>query len=119
MRATSAGLLYQNHLFRLRSLEVDPVFSEAWFNSAYAERYWRATCSTSSGLNTINSKQLRAMLFAAPRPWEQQVISQIAGKHQDRLDAENRTRDTLSAVRLGLMTDLLTGRVRVPIEAAP
>ena len=83
------GLLYQNHLFRLRSTAVDPVFAEVWLNSAYARAYWRATCSTSSGLNTINSRQLKAMMVVVPTLPEQQRL-QASGLRRSGLASATR-----------------------------
>lgn len=111
------GLLYQNHLFRLRSSSMDPVFAECWLNSEYAKAYWRATCSTSSGLNTINSRQLRSMSVAVPPPSEQRRICTISLSAQAAIDGESRVLDNLKLLKQGLMSDLLTGRVRVPLEA--
>lgn len=111
------GLLYQNHLFRLRSSSMDPVFAECWLNSEFAKAYWRATCSTSSGLNTINSRQLRSMSIAVPPPSEQRRIGTISLSAQASIDGESRVLDNLKLLKQGLRSDLLTGRVRVPAEA--
>jgi type I restriction enzyme S subunit len=112
----AAGLLHQNHLFRLRSRLIDAVFGEAWLNSRYARRYWRQTCSSSSGLNTINSRQLRAMEIIVPPESEQRKIASILSEWKDRLREENRVLHKLKILREGLMGDLLTGRVRLPNE---
>ncbi|MFF4804622.1 restriction endonuclease subunit S [Streptomyces sp. NPDC001351] len=53
------GLLYQNHLFRIRFSKVAPEFGLIWLNSRYMQSYWRNRCATSSGLYTINSAMLR------------------------------------------------------------
>jgi type I restriction enzyme S subunit len=110
------GLLYQNHLFRLRSEVVDPVFAETWLNSAYARSYWRATCSTSSGLNTINSGQLKAMAMAIPAPREQRRLRERIESIQMRRRTEVESLDCLIAMKEGLASDLLSGRVRVSKE---
>ncbi|WP_156380298.1 hypothetical protein [Arthrobacter sp. Soil762] len=112
------GLLYQNHLFRLRSGLVDPVFAEAWLNSAYARSYWRATCSTSSGLNTINSGQLKAMAMAIPTLDEQRRLREQFECVQVRRRTEAESLAGLIATREGLASDLLCGSVRVPMEDA-
>jgi type I restriction enzyme, S subunit len=109
-----AGLLYQNHLFRLRSTEMNPEFAELWLNSDDARAYWRRMSATSSGLYTINSQMLRALRFP--------VVS-----YEDRAEAINSQRLVggkikaaraklvkLRAIQRGLSDDLLTGRVRVP-----
>lgn len=113
VRKVPSGVLYQNHLFRLRGEELDPRFSEMWLNSHIARRYWWANCSTSSGLNTINSKQLKALPVAVPPEEEQQRIVSIIEAHDERIAAERARLEKLRKLKAGLMDDLLTGRVRV------
>ncbi|MEU6246616.1 restriction endonuclease subunit S [Glycomyces sp. NPDC047010] len=114
----AAGLLYQNHLFRLRPRTMNAVFAEAWLNSQYAMDYWRATCTSSSGLNTINSRQLKNMLIAVPPYTEQLSIASIIDQYQRRMDSEVEGLEKLHALKEGLMEDLLSGRVRVPVETS-
>lgn len=114
----AAGLLHQNHLFRLRSSEISAVFAEAWLNSDYAKSYWRSICSTSSGLNTINSRQLKSMAVGLPSRAEQSRIAAVLTAQRVREDSERRLLGALRGLKQGLMSDLLTGRVRVPAETA-
>lgn len=58
-----SGLLYQNHLFRLRFDDVIPDFAALWLNASVVRSYWRTRCTTSSGLYTINSKLLAGVPF--------------------------------------------------------
>lgn len=46
-------MLFQNHLFRLRVIDILPLFGMYLLNSHVARRYWETNCSTSSGLNTL------------------------------------------------------------------
>ena len=112
----AAGLLHQNHLFRLRSSALNAVLAEAWLNSDYAKSYWRRTCSTSSGLNTINSRQLKAMVVGLPSSSEQERIAAILTAQHSRVDSERKILAGLQSLKQGLMADLLTGRVRVSPE---
>lgn len=114
----AVGLLHQNHLFRLRSSALNAVLAEAWLNSDYAKSYWRRTCSTSSGLNTINSRQLKAMVVGLPSYSEQERIAAFLTAQQSRMDSERKMLAGLQSLKQGLMSDLLTGRVRVPPETA-
>lgn len=114
--APATGLLYQNHLFRLRARRMSPRFSELWLNSSVVRSYWYRTCSSSSGLNTINSKQLKAVLVAVPLPHEQESIVRAHESMFDRLRSERNVLDKLQDLRAGLMDDLLTGRVRVKVD---
>ncbi len=109
---SQAGLLYQNHLFRLRARKILPRFGLLWLNSAFAQNYWWRMCATSSGLNTINSRQLRALPVLVPHEEEQARIVDLAMGISSRLTAEQRELDKLRLLKRGLMDDLLTGRVR-------
>jgi type I restriction enzyme, S subunit len=108
-----SGLLYQNHLFRLRTMGVLPRFALLWLNSTPAQTYWWKTCATSSGLNTINSRQLRALPFPVPRPEVQARVVEVAARSSSRLDAERVNLRKLRMMKQGLMDDLLRGRLRV------
>jgi type I restriction enzyme S subunit len=110
----AVDMTFQNHLFRLRTRgAVDPNFAELWLNSEYAQRYWDARCGTSSGLNTINQRGLKRLVVPVPDPQEQEAIAVVAAAQEQHLDCLLARYDALSVVKRGLMTDLLTGRVRV------
>jgi type I restriction enzyme S subunit len=112
-----AGLLYQNHLFRLRSRKILPRFGLLWMNSVSVQNYWWRMCATSSGLNTINSRQLRVLPVPVPDDEEQARIVDVAEGISSRLSAEQRELDKLRLLKRGLMDDLLTGRVRMGASA--
>jgi type I restriction enzyme, S subunit len=113
----AAGLLYQNHLFRLRSNVIDPEFAELWLNSDEVRAYWRRVSATSSGLYTINSNMLRDLPFpVVSRGAEADIIA----SHRlitARIRSERGHLTKLQALKQGLMEDLLSGRVRVPIRS--
>jgi type I restriction enzyme S subunit len=108
------GMTFQNHLFRLRTKgRVLPEFGCLWLNSAYAQRYWNARCSTSSGLNTINKRTLRRLLIPVPRKDEQTAAADIAAAHRSQGEALVARERALEATRDALADDLLSGRVRL------
>jgi type I restriction enzyme S subunit len=109
----AAGLTFQNHLFRLRAQDMLAGFASLWMNSNLARGYWRATCSTSSGLYTINRTQLSGVPVANPSKSEQELICSEYDKIQFRLKTEAGQLAKLQLQKKGLMDDLLTGRVRV------
>jgi type I restriction enzyme S subunit len=108
-----AGLLYQNHLFRLRAQMILPRFAVLWLNSAFAQNYWWRTCATSSGLYTINSRHLKALPVLIPDMADQVRIVELAASASSRLSIEQRRLDKLRLLKQGLLDDLLTGHVRV------
>lgn len=111
----AAGMLFQNHLFRLRTNEIDRHFALLWLNSFHVQRYWERTCSTSSGLHTINRRMLKAVPVFVPSQSEQRRIVAAAVSSRAVLDGHVSVLAKLRSQKLGLMQDLLTGKVRVPL----
>jgi restriction endonuclease S subunit len=109
----AAGLLYQNHLFRLRSPSVDPYFGLAYFNSFAVRCYWRRNSATSSGLYTINSRMLAQMPFPLVSRKRQKVLGRLLRSSDGVIAAASERVGKLRWVKKGLMDDLLTGKVRV------
>ena len=109
------GLTFQNHLFRLRGKRLDSRFALAWLNSEWVRHYWHGLCGTSSGLNTINSTMLKAMIVPVPSEQKQAQLACALDTHDARIRAEESYLDKLKLIKKGLMEDLLTGRVRVDV----
>lgn len=114
-RVTSeaAGLTFQNHLFRLRSLSLVARFSLAWLNSEWVRGYWRQLCGTSSGLNTINQTMLSALPMPVPKVNEQLAISAMLDIEDTTMSVVQSQNEKLHRLKIGLMQDLLSGRVSV------
>lgn len=107
---------FQNHLFRVRAdrSHVLPKFLLHVLNSERVQRHWNAVCNTSSGLNTINRRNLRNVLIQYPDTTEQQDII-------DALDAAERNMAQVAEkaraheeVKRSLLQNLLTGKIRIP-----
>jgi type I restriction enzyme S subunit len=107
-----AGMTFQNHLFRLRSRGINPKFAETWMNGEWTRQYWRRTSVTSSGLRTINQPALKAVGIPVPPPDEQAMIVELIDSTDKRVLGEQSTLVKLQQLKQGLMSDLLTGRVR-------
>lgn len=109
------GMLFQNHLFRLRAKRLLSAFGLLWMNSAFVRAYWRCEAATSSGLNTINRTKLSRLNVAVPPLSEQERI--ISGElvFSSRIRAEEQNLVKLKREKIALMEDLLTGRVRVTL----
>ena len=110
------GMLFQNHLFRLRSSSLDAHYALLWMNSHHAQQYWEAACSTSSGLNTINRKMLGVMAVCVPSHSEQKQIAAAALSCRQMIASESGKLRKLQRQKLGLMQDLLTGKVQVKVH---
>ena len=107
------GMLFQNHLFRLRPKRLLSPFALLWMNSTFVQTYWRCEAATSSGLNTINQTRLKNLAVAVPTLDEQKRIIAGAERLTSRLDEEGRMLDKLRMEKSALLDDLLTGRIRV------
>jgi type I restriction enzyme S subunit len=71
-----------------------------------------------SAQKNINLEFLRPLLILVPHPCEQERCSALYEITNDQLQAESKTLEKLNLLKSGLMSDLLTGRVRVPEEIA-
>ena len=105
----AVGLLYQNHLFRLRSAKVNPEFAELWLNSDEARAYWRRMAATSSGLYTINSRMLRELPFPTVAPEDQADVVNAQRLVANTVKGLHEKLDKLRLIKRGLMDELLTG----------
>jgi type I restriction enzyme, S subunit len=109
----AAGLLYQNHLFRLRSRHIEPEFAELWLNSDSARIYWRRMCATSSGLYTINARALRGLPFPVVDVEVQREIIRVQRLVAQEIHTQQESLVKMREFKQGLANDLLTGCVRV------
>ena len=66
----------------------------------------------------LNTQLLAHLSFAFPEKREQEAIVQRVDEADRVIEAEMLQLSKLSLLKFGLMTDLLTGRVRVPEEIA-
>lgn len=107
------GMLFQNHLFRLRTIRLNPIFALHWMNSQFVQSYWRCEAATSSGLNTINRTKLNRLDVIVPTAEEQERLIGTAKAIDSRIAEELAKASKLKIQKSGLMDDLLTGRVRV------
>ncbi|MGD0165905.1 MAG: restriction endonuclease subunit S [Gaiellaceae bacterium] len=67
-------------------------------------------------MSAIRSETLRATMLPVPPRYEQDAIEAVLREAQKRLESESLTLEKLKLVKKGLMDDLLTGRVRVPVS---
>ncbi|MER7835078.1 restriction endonuclease subunit S [Streptomyces sp. NPDC096040] len=102
-----AGLLYQNHLFRLRFDGAVPEFAQMWLNSQYVRKYWLSRCATSSGLYTINSRLLGDVPFPMLSIQEQEGVVGINSAVGQRIAALERVLDKVQIAESALAADAL------------
>lgn len=107
---------FQNHLFRVRAdrAQILPKFLLHILNSERVQRHWNAVCNTSSGLNTINRRNLRNVLIQHPGTTEQQeIIDALEAAEQNMAQLSMRV-NALEEVKRSLLQNLLTGTIRIP-----
>jgi len=105
--------LLNQHIY---NLEIESL-EERYFVFTYL-RYilpvLRRSIEGGAGQLHLTKEKIEAILLPKPRCDELLRIVKLV-KMQDRIvDTENRTLSKLQIIKSGLMTDLLTGRVRVP-----
>lgn len=109
--------IHQNHVFRVRTdrRTLLPEYLAFHSESSYGKRYFLISSKQSTNLASINSTQLRQYPIALP-PLEEQrrIVESLAAANAERLALE-RSAAKLLAMKLGLMHDLLTGRVAVKL----
>lgn len=75
------------------------------------EKYNEAT-----GVPSLSVSNLNPIKFATPPKLEQESISNIISEQDELIEKEEKYKDKLQHLKLGLMEDLLTGKVRVTID---
>ena len=111
--------VHQNHVFRVRcnASVLTSDYLSYYSESAFGKKYFVISSKQSTNLASINSTQLKAYPIALPPLVEQAAITQHvlrAKSHQETLKEEVKK---LRAQKLGLMQDLLTGKVAVQVDA--
>src|SRR6185369_7960748 len=107
---------FQNHLFRVRATpdKLLPKFLLHILNSVRMQKHWNAICNTSSGLNTINRRNLRNVLIQFPDIDEQRGILDTLDASEASVDACMKKVAALEGIKKSLLQNLLTGKIRVP-----
>lgn len=89
--------VHQNHLIRVRvdTSVAEPIYVEAFLNSHHGRRSLLRSANTTSGLNTISTGDVKAVIVdLPPRPLQAQFATRVAAV------AEERRRLERSAERL-------------------
>jgi type I restriction enzyme, S subunit len=107
---------FQNHLFRVRAdgNQIHPKFLLHILNCERVQRRWNAVCNTSSGLNTINRRNLRNLLIQRPALDEQRNIIKTLDAAEGSAASLVQKVAALEKVKRALLQNLLTGLIRIP-----
>jgi type I restriction enzyme S subunit len=111
--------VHQNHVFRVRTDAnvLLPYYLAYYSESSFGKKYFLRSSKQSTNLASINSTQLNAYPIALPRICEQDaIVRRLSGVNQ-RIDAMKKEASKIQNQKLGLMQDLLTGKVPVQVDA--
>ncbi|NMG32131.1 restriction endonuclease subunit S [Aromatoleum evansii] len=110
--------VHQNHVFRVRTdaSVLLPNYLAFYSESTFGKKYFLLSSKQSTNLASINSTQLNAYPIALPSRSEQQELVARISRANLRIDAMKAESTKLRSQRLGLMQDLLTGKVSVKVD---
>lgn len=110
--------IHQNHVFAVRAdhSELLPEFLTALTSSSYGKRYFLGCAKQTTNLASINSTQLRSFPVLLPSLAEQAEIVQRIRAVDAVRNTSAKESERLTRFKQGLLQDLLTGRVRVPLD---
>jgi type I restriction enzyme S subunit len=121
-RGQIENCLHQNHIFRIRADRalLEPEFFSLVVESDLAKRYFNRVAKRTTNLASTNKTQVRAFQFPVPPTTrEQREIVAIMKATKGTLSGLSAKATALLQLKMSLMNDLLTGRVRAsPAEAA-
>jgi type I restriction enzyme, S subunit len=106
--------VFESNMMRLRfSRSVMESTFGFWMLQTNAARAQIRRAAQLSNQASINQQALHALVFALPPLDEQRRIREVIDGVESRRRAEERSLAGLLLLRVGLMADLLTGRVRI------
>lgn len=103
--------IFASYLIRIRC--KDMLLPDFLYQFLKTSAYWNQINANKSGRlkEGINIPLLNGILIPLPSIQEQKKISLILSSIDERLDGEKKYRERLKKLKLGLMQDLLNGRV--------
>ena len=110
--------LHQNHVFKVRpnKRQLIPDFLAAISSSPYGKEFFMMASKQSTNLASINSTQLKAFPIPLPSYKEQERINSILLQQDAQTCGIGKLLRKLLWQKTALMQDLLTGKVRVPLD---
>jgi type I restriction enzyme S subunit len=112
------------HGMNLMLLRIDdrlaiPRFVHAALTADRARAYARRECKSAINQASLGQRQIGALPLLTPPIAEQREITSRIGSLHVAVEEEEVTLDKLRSLQHGLMDDLLTGHVRVPVPEEP
>lgn len=104
--------------FRVFENEVKPKYAEYFLRTTHARRWFQSRASGTSGsMVKIKRRDLRQLPFIKPELDEQGEICTLLEASQSTIQAIRNEISLLHRLKRSLLQNLLTGRVRVRVEA--
>ncbi|SIS90497.1 restriction endonuclease subunit S [Salimicrobium salexigens] len=106
---------------RLWQAEVNEDYCTLWLSYVLTSSSMRSKISnistgTSGSMKNISKTSFLDLVVPTPKYSEQKRITDVLIKFDDKIQAESNKKEVLNMLKKGLMQQLLTGKVRVPIE---
>lgn len=113
--------LHQNHVFAVRTNTAIllPEFLALYAAGPEGRKYFLGCAKQTTNLASINSSQLKALPLPLVPLDEQKAIVANLMSFSDRILAEEAGMAALVQLKSALMSVLLTGEVRVPLDGGP
>lgn len=112
--------LHQNHVFSIRTdrSRLLPEFLALQLSSRRGRKYFLGCAKQTTNLASINSTQLKAFPTLTPSLEDQERCVRAVETFHLAISRGQAQKERLMTVKQGLLQDLLSGRVRVPLPAA-
>ena len=116
-RGEIADCLHQNHVFRVRCSKEQllPEFLALWAASDFGRRFFLLSSKQSTNLASINSTQLKRFPVLRPSITQQREVLEPVSALDAVIRCDQRLLETFRLLKQGLLQDLVTGTVRVPV----
>ncbi|MFF1777640.1 restriction endonuclease subunit S [Streptomyces virginiae] len=111
--------LHQNHVFkvRCRPAAYRPDFLASYLASPRGKSYFLSVAKQTTNLASINSSQVKkAPVPLVPLVEQDRIVASVA-EWKEQLVSASREVEKLRLLRSALLDDLLTGKVRIPVNA--
>ncbi|MBI4446308.1 MAG: restriction endonuclease subunit S [Acidobacteria bacterium] len=111
--------IFSDKLIRLSfdpSKVVDGFMPWLWQSHTFLRRL-QSKAESGSGLWMMSKRDIRREVFFRPKPGEQDEIVSTLNRCESTLDAINKKIESLLRLKKSLLQNLLTGKVRVKVEA--
>ncbi|HHQ4464619.1 restriction endonuclease subunit S [Aeromonas veronii] len=111
-------LFHGINLVLIRSSSViDPFWLFNFLSGEVARKWAKQVAKQAVSQASINTKELKSLLLAVPSIQEQTAIATILSDIDNELQALTQKLEKARALKQGMMQQLLTGKIRLPLAA--